>query len=94
VVYRVELPVDSPANLAGRLAAFLAAAEVPVTREKGTKSVELDLRRDVHGLELADGALWLIVAKGSPVRLAAHLLGLEPEAARELRIRKTAVVLE
>jgi radical SAM family uncharacterized protein/radical SAM-linked protein len=94
VVYRVELPVDSPADLAGRLAAFLAAAEVPVTREKGTKSVELDLRRDVHGLELADGALWLIVAKGSPVRLAAHLLGLEPEAARELRIRKTAVVLE
>jgi radical SAM-linked protein len=92
VVYRVELPVDSPADLPGRLAAFLAA-EVPVTREKGTKSVELDLRRDVHDLEIADGALWLTVAKGSPVRLAAHLLGLSPEAARELRIRKTAVVL-
>jgi len=93
VIYRVELPVDTPTDLAGRLAAFLAAAEVPVTREKGTKSVELDLRRDVHDLELADGALWMTVAKGSPVRLAAHLLGLSPEAARELRIRKTAVVL-
>jgi radical SAM-linked protein len=93
VIYRVELPVDSPADLAGRLAAFFAAAEVPVTREKGTKSVELDLRRDVHDLELADGALWMTIAKGSPVRLAAHLLGLSPEAARELRIRKTAVVL-
>ena len=55
--------------------------------------VALDLRRDVLDLELVDGALWLTVAKGSPVRLAAHLLGLSPEAARTLRIRKTAVVL-
>jgi radical SAM-linked protein len=93
VIYRIALPVTPPADLAGRLTAFLAAAEVPVRREKGNTSVELDLRRDVLALELDDDALWLTVAKGSPVRLAAHLLGLSTEAARELRIRKTAVVL-
>jgi hypothetical protein len=89
----VELPANVSADLAGRLSTFLAAAEVPATREKGPSSVTVDLRRDVLHLELDDGALWLTVAKGSPVRLAAHLLGLSPEAARELRIRKTAVVL-
>jgi radical SAM-linked protein len=93
VVYRVALPGGARADLAERLAAFLAADQVTVTREKEGKSVEVDLRRGVLDLELADGALWLTVAKGSPVRLAAHLLGLAPEAARELRIRKTAVVL-
>ena len=93
VIYRVEVPVNPPADLAERLTAFLAAAEVPVMREKGNTSMELDLRRGVLALELDDDGLWLTVAKGSPVRLAAHLLGLSPEAARELRIRKTAVVL-
>jgi radical SAM-linked protein len=93
VVYRVELPNEAPADLTERLASFLAADQVPVTREKEGKSVEVDLRQDVLDLEVDAGALWLTVAKGSPVRLAAHLLGLAPEAARELRIRKTAVVL-
>jgi len=94
VVYRVELPEAAPADLAGRLAAFLSAAEVPVIKEKGGRQVSVDLRRDVHALEIADGALWLRVAKGSPVLLTAHLLGLEVEAARGLRIRKAGVVLE
>jgi radical SAM-linked protein len=89
-VYRVELPAEAPADLAQRLEAFLAAEAVPVTRQKGAKAVAVDLRRDVAGLELADGALWLRLAKGSPTLLAAHLLG---TSARALRIRKTAVVL-
>jgi radical SAM-linked protein len=93
VVYRVELPDEAPADLTARLASFLAADKVPATREKEGKSVEVDLRQNVLDLEVDAGALWLTVAKGSPVRLAAHLLGLAPEAARELRIRKTAVVL-
>jgi len=92
-VYHVELPPRAPADLAQRLAAFLAAAEVPVAREKGRKVQHLDLRRDVLGLVLADGALVLHLAKGSPTFLAAHLLGLSDEEARGLRVRKTGVVL-
>jgi radical SAM family uncharacterized protein/radical SAM-linked protein len=91
--YRVELPADPPADLARRLAEFLAAAELPFAREKGRKVQTLDLRRDVLGLELEGGALWLRLAKGSPTLLAGYLLGLADEQARALRIRKTAVVL-
>jgi len=93
VVYRVALPTDAPADLAGRVAAFLASSTVTVSRDKGHKQVEVDLRPDVLDLELEDGVLWLRLRKGSPVLLAAHLLGLEVEAARALEIRKTAALL-
>jgi radical SAM family uncharacterized protein/radical SAM-linked protein len=92
-VYRVELPASAPSDLALRLEDFLAANEVPGQREKGGKTVSLDLRRDVLDLRIEGGALWLTIAKGSPVVLAAHLLGLGTEEGRALRIRKTAVVL-
>jgi radical SAM family uncharacterized protein/radical SAM-linked protein len=92
-LYRVELPASAPADLAARLESFLAAPEVPGQREKGGKTVNLDLRRDVLDLRLEDGALWMTLAKGSPVVLAAHLLGLGIGEARGLRVRKTAVVL-
>ena len=93
VVYRVELPAGAPPDLAGRLAAFLAAATVPVSRDKGQKQVQVDLRPDVLDLALENDALWLHLRKGSPVLLAAHLLGIEVEAARALDIRKTAALL-
>ena len=81
-------------RLADRLAAFLAAATVPVSRDKGPKQIQVDLRPDVLDLALEEGALWLHLRKGSPVLLAAHLLGIEVEAARALEIRKTAALLE
>jgi radical SAM family uncharacterized protein/radical SAM-linked protein len=93
VVYRVALPDDAPADLAGRVAAFLAAPTVTVSRDKGHKQVEVDLRPDVLDLDLKDGALWLHLRKGSPVLLAAHLLGIGVEAARAVEIRKTAALL-
>ena len=92
--YEVQLPAEAPTDLAARLAAFLAAEAVPATREKGNgRSVAVDLRPGVLDLQLTGGVLILRLAKGSPVLLAAHLLGLQGEAARQLRIRKTAVVL-
>jgi radical SAM-linked protein len=93
VLYRVSLPPETPEDLDRRLEDFLAAGEVPVSRDKGGKRVNFDLRPDVIGLELADGALLLTMVKGSPTRLTEHLLGLTVEEARSLRIRKTAVVL-
>ena len=93
VIYRVLLPDDAPKDLAGRVAAFLAASSVPVTRLKGHKTVTIDLRPDVLDLVLATDALWLHLRKGSPALLAAHLLGITTEAARSLEIRKTAALL-
>jgi radical SAM family uncharacterized protein/radical SAM-linked protein len=91
--YRVELPPQAPADLAERIAAFLAATACPVEREKGRKQQTVDLRRDTIKVELEGGALWLQLAKGSPVVLAAHLLGLDQDGARALRLTKTAVTL-
>jgi hypothetical protein len=78
-------------DLAERLRVFLAATEVPGQRFENGKTV--DLRRDVLNLSLSDGVLWLTMAKGSPLLLSAHLLGLSPEKARGLMIRKTAAIL-
>ncbi len=92
--YRVQLPEPAPAGLAERLAACLAAEQVRVERDKGNRSVSVDLRPDIVDLELTDHALLLTMAKGSPVLLAAHLLGATPDEARRLRIRKTGVALD
>ena len=91
--YRVELPATVPDDLPARIAAFLAATDCPREREKGRKIQTVDLRHNTVGVELADGALWLRLAKGSPTVLAAHLLGLSGDEVRTLRLRKTAVVL-
>jgi radical SAM family uncharacterized protein/radical SAM-linked protein len=91
VIYRVKLPPETPLDLAERLRVFLAATEVPGQRFENGKTV--DLRRDVLNLSLSDGVLWLTMAKGSPLLLSAHLLGLSPEKARGLMIRKTAAIL-
>jgi radical SAM family uncharacterized protein/radical SAM-linked protein len=92
-VWQVKLPAGARADLGERLAAFLAQESVPATREKGGREVSIDLRPEVAGLELTAGALQITLRRGSPVPLAAHLLGLTPVAARDLRIRKVAVIL-
>ncbi|AMV71168.1 TIGR03960 family B12-binding radical SAM protein [Desulfuromonas carbonis] len=93
VVYRVLLPASAPQDLAARVATFLAATSLPVTRSKGHKTVTVDLRPEVLDLVLEKDVLWLHLRKGSPALLAAHLLGITSEAARSLEIRKTAALL-
>ena len=93
-IYRVVLPSTAPPELAERLTAFLAADEVKVHRQKGRQSQTLDLRPDVIDLALEDGALLLTMAKGSPAFLSAHLLGISPDEARRLGIRKIGVVFK
>ncbi|ORJ58702.1 TIGR03960 family B12-binding radical SAM protein [Geothermobacter hydrogeniphilus] len=89
--YRVGLPADAPADLAGRCADFLAADEVIGRRQKKGGTIEVDLRPPVLELALREQALWITLRKGSPLPVAAHLLGLTPEAARDLEIRKVEV---
>ncbi len=91
-VYQVAIPADAPADLAARIAIFLARDAVPVTREKGRQTVSVDLRPDVLDLILEEDALRLHMRRGSPALLAAHLFGLSLPEARDLRIRKTDVV--
>ncbi len=90
-LYRVTLPAQTPENLAGRLESFLASAEVPATRAKGEKTIAVDLRPGAESLELRDGFLWMTLSRGGPVLLAAHLLGIPIEQARQLAIRKVSV---
>lgn len=93
VVYRVIPPSSAPADLPERLDAFLTAGSVPGVRHKNGKALEVDLRPGVLDLQLDGGLLYLVLEKGSPVPVAAHLLELDAEAARALPMRKTAVVL-
>jgi radical SAM family uncharacterized protein/radical SAM-linked protein len=94
LVYRLELPADAPVDLPRRTADFLAADAVVALRDKGTKTVEVDLRPDVVDLVLENNVLWLHMRKGSPTLLAAHLLGLPVERVRGLDLRKTAALFE
>ena len=89
--YRVTLPSTPPADLTARLESFLAAERVIVEKDKGNRTVEVDLRAGVLALDVNDGALLLRLAKGSPALLTAHLLGLSVEETRALEIRKTGV---
>jgi radical SAM-linked protein len=89
--YRVSLPAGVPAELPARIADFLSRETVPATREKGGKSISVDLRPDVIDLFVEEDALNLVLAKGSPVTIAAHLLESSLEEVRQLRIRKIGV---
>jgi radical SAM family uncharacterized protein/radical SAM-linked protein len=91
-VYQVSLPESSPADLPARLTAFLAADDVVVERQRGEKKSIVDLRPDVAGAELCDGTLNFRLRRGSPVPVVAHFLGIQEDAVRRLRIRKSAVV--
>jgi len=89
--YRLELPDGSDPRTA--LEVFLESESVILTRAKGKGTVEVDVRPWVESLELKDGVLLMVMRRGSPILVAAHLLGLDFEQARELGMRKTAVEL-
>ncbi len=89
--YRLELPPG--AQLERTLSEFLAAESVVVTRPKGARSVVVDIRPWVEALEQDGDVLHMVMRRGSPVVLAAYLLGIDFEQARELSLRKTAVEL-
>jgi radical SAM family uncharacterized protein/radical SAM-linked protein len=92
-IYRVPLPVGTT-DLAAEIAAFLASAQVPyVHLKQGTEKV-VDLRPDVLGLECLPGELEIRLAKGSPLRVAAHLLQLDVETVRQLGVRKIRIELK
>ncbi len=92
-VYRFELPAAAPGDLDERISAFCAAATVSAIRLKKGREVEVDLRPGVRGVWLEGGALFLEMAHGSPLPVAAFLLGCDEARVRELVPRKIGVVL-
>jgi hypothetical protein len=92
-LYRVPLPEASPADLPQRLAAFLETDSVVVERRKKGQALAIDLRPWVVALNLAAGALWLTLQRGSPLPVAAYLLDLSVEEVRALGVCKTVVTL-
>jgi radical SAM family uncharacterized protein/radical SAM-linked protein len=92
--YRTPLPQPPPAELAERIASFLAAERVPVTRQKKGREEQLDLRPEVLAISIIENELELELKKGSPLQVAAWLLQLDIEAVRRLQVRKIAITLK
>ena len=90
-IYHIEMPPGR--ELQSRVEALLAAEQIPVTRPKGKRTIEVDIRPWVESLELQGDTLIMVLVHGSPILVAAHLLGIDFEQARELNIRKVGVDL-
>lgn len=91
--YRVPLPATVATGLPARMTAFLAAESVMVERMKKGRPITIDLRPWVVALKADPDSLWLTLKSGSPLPVAAHLLGLPIEDVRALGVCKTAVTL-
>jgi radical SAM family uncharacterized protein/radical SAM-linked protein len=89
--YRVPLPESRPADLARRLALFLAAETVLASRAKKNRPSEVDLRPWVIDLRCDAAQLEMVMSSGSPIVLAGYLLGMETEAVRALGLCKTEI---
>lgn len=91
--YRVTVADNALAELQKAIDQFLAAPHVEYQRSKGTTLSTIDLRGDVRSLLLQDRQLIMVLTKGSPIAVAAHLLNLKADQVRTLGICKTDVEL-
>ncbi|MGK2905360.1 MAG: TIGR03960 family B12-binding radical SAM protein [Desulfuromonadales bacterium] len=92
--YKVPLPEDTDDGLKERLDDFLGQDAVIATRTKKNLASELDLRPWVLDLKREGSILWMKMHSGSPLFLAAYLLGKDVELVRALGIHKTAIDLK
>jgi radical SAM family uncharacterized protein/radical SAM-linked protein len=93
-IFRVPLPEGSEKGLDERLTDFLKQESVIATRIKKNRAIEIDLRPWVIDLQREDDLLWMKMSSGSPLFLAATLLGKDVEEVRSLEIYKTAIELK
>lgn len=89
--YRLSLPTG--VEIQPAIDNLLAAENVIVLRPKGGREVEVDIRPWIEALDLQEETLTMVLRHGSPILVAAHLLGIDFEQARELPMRKMAVDL-
>ncbi len=93
-IYRVQVPAAARDGLELRIRRFLASGEVLVSRPKKNRSQSIDLRPWVVDLQASDETLSMHMSSGSPLFLAAHLLGMGIEEVRSLGICKTEIRLK
>ena len=74
--YRVTLPEGLAENLPGLADAFLALETFVHRREKQSKTVEIDLRRELYDLHATSTVLEMVVGRGKPAEFAAAVTGL------------------
>jgi len=91
--YRVPLPADHREDLASCLQEFLNAQQVLTVRPRQKQTIEVDLRPWVISLNCTGASLDMVLAAGSPIVLAAYLLGKDTESVRALGICKTGISL-
>jgi len=92
--YGITVPARLTSGLNERISEFLASETVTGLRDKGQKGVQsVELRRNTTDVSLNGSTLHLHLVKGSPMILAAHLLGISSEEMRLLAVRKLDVTL-
>ncbi|PLX75073.1 MAG: B12-binding domain-containing radical SAM protein [Desulfuromonas sp.] len=92
--YRLPLTNGSHPHLQERIDQFLQSESIEFTRRKKERPVQFDLRPDVIGIALDGNTLELTLRKGNPFGVIAWLLEIEEEAARQLAVTKTAIIVK
>jgi radical SAM-linked protein len=92
--YIVPLPSDADDQLGDRLKDFLGQEQILTSRTKKNRATEIDLRPWVLDLELQKNQLLMKIHSGSPLFLAAYLLGKDVEDVRTMGICKTSIELK
>jgi hypothetical protein len=90
--YRVTLPEGLAENLPGLADAFLALETFVHRREKQSKTVEIDLRRELYDLHATSTVLEMVVGRGKPAEFAAAVTGLTEKALAGAKIEKLEVI--
>ncbi len=94
VRYRVSLPPCVDLDLPALAEAFLALETYVHRRDKQSKSVEIDLRRELFELHASETALEMVVGRGKPIEIAAAVTGLPEKALSAAKIEKLEVIFK
>jgi radical SAM family uncharacterized protein/radical SAM-linked protein len=92
VRYRVTLPPGSVHALPALAEAFLALETYVHLREKQSKIVEIDLRRELFELHASETVLDMVVGRGKPIEFAAAITGLTEKTFSAAKIEKLEVI--
>lgn len=92
--YLVNLPEDVPQDLDKRIASYLNAEVLMLKRIKKGREEELDFAPNLVDLFVKEGHLGIELKKGSPLLVAAHLLGKTVEEIRSLGVHKSGITLK
>ncbi len=92
--YCIPLAEEHQFGLSEKINVFLKADQVFISRVKKGVEKQIDIRSDVLELKQEDGELQMVLGKGSPLQVAAHLIGVDVETVRRLGVRKTGITLK